>query len=306
MRRLLTLLLLGLAPATAKADPGLTPEFRAFLESAGERAAIAAFAQGVVDRHTATCETATRPVAVDPNYSLSRGSTPSFGADGRPRTGWWIARVPATICGASVRINVQNAADAAGTIRRVALVNGTTRIAPAQQAAALREALAAAGPVVPETCDAPRVRTTYGPATPTAAPWSETWIIDACSSPIRISVSVAGPGRDDPPEAVLIDPLPQHGALSELPEILRPAGSGRPGGYAPIGTAAALMIPDAHSYAATAIRAAQVNETRAARQTLAALARPAPVRAPVYAPTYVTRIVVVRTYRSVPVRVARR
>lgn len=306
MRRLLALLLIGLASATAQADPGLTPEFRAFLESAGERAAIAGFAQAIVDRHTETCETATRPVAVDPTYSLSRGSIPSFGPDGRPCTGWWIARVPATICGASVRINIQNQADATGTIQRVALVNGTSRIAPAQQAAALREALAAAGPVVPETCDAPRVRTTFGPETQSSAPWSETWIIDACSSPIRVSVSVAGPGRDDPPEAVLIDPLPQHGALSEPPEILRPAGSGRPGGYAPVGTAAAMMIPNAHSYAATVIRAAHANETQALRQTLAALPRPAPARAPVYTPTVVTRTVVVRTYRYVPVRVVRR
>ena len=306
MRRPLALLLLGLVPANALADPGLTPEFRAFLESAGERTAIAAFAQAIVDRQTQTCETATRPVAVDPTYSLSRGSAPSFGADGRPRAGWWIARVPATICGASVRINIQNQADAAGAIQRVALVNGTSRIAPAQQAAALREALAAAGPVIPETCDAPRVRTTFGPETPSAGPWTETWIIDACSSPIRVSVSVAGPGRDDPPGAVLIDPLPQHGALAVPPEIMRPAGSRRPGGYAPFGTAAAALIPNAHSTVAAAIGAAQANEARAVRQTLAALHRPVPTRAPVYTPTYVTRTVVVRTYRIVPVRVVRR
>lgn len=306
MRRHLAILLIGLAPAAAAADPGLAPEFGTFLESAEERAAIAAFAQAVVDRHTATCETATRPVPVEPNYSLSRGGTPAFGPDHRPRNGWWIARVPATICGAPVRINIQNQADSVGEIRRVALVNGTSRIAPALQAAAIREALAAAGPVVPETCETPRVRTTFGPETPSPTAWSETWIIDACSSPIRVSVSVAGPGQDGSPEAVLVDPLPQHSALTEPPEIMRPAGASRPRGYAPIGTAAAALLPNAHSYAAAAIGAAQANEVRAIRQTLAAQARPAPVRVPVYTPTYVTRTVVVRTYRVVPVRVVRR
>jgi hypothetical protein len=196
MRKWVLLAAIMAAPAAAMgqaAPQAGTPsanEFAAVMQDEGHRQDVLNAAQATPGWAQTACKTATYTQAPEVGvYAPIR-----FDAQGAPISGEWREGIVVTGCGQTHRLNVLTKVTAPATLATGPLLPGSTIADPVLQNAAQFYALKAAGGLPPGCTQAYIADTIFGgyetkpTADTAAAPWQETWTLNLCGPPTRITL----------------------------------------------------------------------------------------------------------------------
>ncbi|HEY2526913.1 MAG TPA: hypothetical protein VGJ20_03030 [Xanthobacteraceae bacterium] len=127
-------------------------------------------------------------------------SPPQVDGSGKLIAGAWLQSVIATGCGTSRQLNMLTSAQPDGTLRRIALLPGTTIADPQLQRDGIQFAMGGVGQLMPPDCrrEARVVETRFvefeGPPASTvqpvraARPWREDWTVEGCGKRVVVPV----------------------------------------------------------------------------------------------------------------------